>query len=139
MIALLLALLCSLPAPQSVMLTVTTSSAEDAPVRLAVYTSQEDFTSGRSLTTLVEPMTTGELNLSLVLPTAGRYVFAAFQDLNNNGELDTNMLGVPTEPYGFSKVPPTKWRAPVFGEIATEISSTDQSRASIELKHWKDY
>ena len=33
---------------------------------------------------------------------SGRYAAAAFQDRNGNGTLDTNLLGLPTEAYGFS-------------------------------------
>lgn len=32
----------------------------------------------------------------------GRYAVAAYQDLNGNGELDRSLLGLPTEPYGFT-------------------------------------
>ena len=32
----------------------------------------------------------------------GKYALSVFQDLNMNGELDTNFFGIPTEPYGFS-------------------------------------
>jgi uncharacterized protein (DUF2141 family) len=35
----------------------------------------------------------------------GEYVFAVYQDTNNNGELDTNFFGIPKEPYGFSNYP----------------------------------
>ncbi|MBW8192149.1 DUF2141 domain-containing protein [Neiella marina] len=33
---------------------------------------------------------------------AGEYVVRMFQDLNGNGQLDANWLGIPNEPYGFS-------------------------------------
>lgn len=32
----------------------------------------------------------------------GEYAIFAFQDLNQNGTLDTNAMGIPKEPYGFS-------------------------------------
>lgn len=32
----------------------------------------------------------------------GKYAVVAFHDVNGNEELDKNMLGIPTEPYGFS-------------------------------------
>jgi uncharacterized protein (DUF2141 family) len=32
----------------------------------------------------------------------GRYAIIVFHDENGNGELDKNVLGIPTEPYGFS-------------------------------------
>ena len=33
----------------------------------------------------------------------GTYAIKVFHDVNDNGVLDTNWLGIPTEPYGFSK------------------------------------
>ena len=32
----------------------------------------------------------------------GMYTLAVFHDVNGNGKLDKNYLGIPTEPYGFS-------------------------------------
>jgi uncharacterized protein (DUF2141 family) len=32
----------------------------------------------------------------------GRYAIAVFHDLNGNGKLDRNFIGLPQEPYGFS-------------------------------------
>jgi uncharacterized protein (DUF2141 family) len=32
----------------------------------------------------------------------GQYAVSVFQDRNGNGRLDTNILGIPTERYGFS-------------------------------------
>jgi uncharacterized protein (DUF2141 family) len=39
--------------------------------------------------------------LAIELPE-GRYAIKLFLDLNGNGEVDTNFLGIPKEPYGFS-------------------------------------
>ena len=32
----------------------------------------------------------------------GQYAFSFFHDKNDNGKFDTNFLGIPKEPYGFS-------------------------------------
>lgn len=42
--------------------------------------------------------------LLLIFPNleAGRYAVVAFQDINNNNDLDHNMLRLPAEPLGFS-------------------------------------
>ena len=32
----------------------------------------------------------------------GEYAFSFFHDKNDNGKFDTNFLGIPKEPYGFS-------------------------------------
>jgi uncharacterized protein (DUF2141 family) len=59
---------------------------------------------------------------------AGQIAVAVYQDINGNGRLDRNALGVPTEPYGFSNdvgrlAPPTfsGARVPV-SEPATTIA-----------------
>lgn len=43
-------------------------------------------------------------NISVVLDLPdGEYFFSAYQDLNKNGNLDTNILGIPKEPVSISK------------------------------------
>ncbi len=125
-------------APQRVRVEVY-SSTVGGKVYVAAYDSadgfaNEDFISNASS---LLSATADRAELALRLPKAGSYVVAAFQDLNGNGELDRNMLGVPTEPYGFSKLPPSKWRAPSFGEVATRLAGSDS--LTIEVRHWRDY
>jgi uncharacterized protein (DUF2141 family) len=66
------------------------------------------------------------------------YALAVYQDMNENGQLDKNALGIPTEPYAFSNNPVVKWRAPTFKDAAVRLNQTEQS-ISITLKYWKDY
>lgn len=66
----------------------------------------------------------------------GRYAVAVFQDLNGNGRLDANTLGIPTEPYGFSNNPKVKWSAPTFAETAVSLKSPSVS-LTIAMKTWK--
>ena len=44
------------------------------------------------------------------------YAAVAYQDSNRNGVLDRNLLGIPTEPYGFST--PTQLGKPRFADAA---------------------
>ncbi|MCF2496539.1 MULTISPECIES: DUF2141 domain-containing protein [Dyadobacter] len=44
----------------------------------------------------------------------GRYALAVYHDLNSNGVLDKNFVGIPKEPYGFSKNFRPKFSAPKF-------------------------
>lgn len=46
----------------------------------------------------------------------GSYAFALYQDVNENGKIDKNWLGVPTEPYGFSNNARPTFKAPSFEE-----------------------
>jgi len=48
--------------------------------------------------------------------TKGTYAISVFHDENNNGKLDTNLLGIPKENYGFSHNVKHLMRAANFNE-----------------------
>ncbi len=63
---------------------------------------------------------------------AGRYAVSVFQDENRNGKMDSNMLGVPVERYGFSNNAMGKMGPPDFESAAFTIS--DNREISIDLR-----
>ncbi|MEL7161227.1 MAG: DUF2141 domain-containing protein [Bacteroidota bacterium] len=125
--------------PQTVTVNLNSSAAKSGNMHLAVYATEEAFKAKEDLITIVEPTTDGTLELDLQLPAAGRYVLAAYHDLNDNGKLDTNLFGIPVEPYGFNVVPPSKWRTPKFAELAAEFGEGRAATSDIMLKKWKEY
>ncbi|MEM7550082.1 MAG: DUF2141 domain-containing protein [Bacteroidota bacterium] len=50
------------------------------------------------------------------LPT-GEYAIKVYHDVNNNGKLDKNMIGVPSEPYAFSNNAKGFLGIPDFDEV----------------------
>ena len=52
----------------------------------------------------------------------GRYGIAVFHDENRNGRVDTNLVGMPAEGFGFSFKTPL--RKPSFGEISFDVQSS---------------
>ncbi len=59
----------------------------------------------------------------------GEYAIKLFHDVNGNGEMDTNLFGIPTEPYAFSNnaigsMGPAKWKDAKF-----TISNGDNTHA----------
>ena len=52
----------------------------------------------------------------------GRYAVSVFQDENGNGQLDTNAVGLPTEPYGFSRDARGHMGPARFDAAAVEVS-----------------
>jgi len=50
------------------------------------------------------------------------YAVAVYHDENNNGILDKNLVGAPTEAYGFSRNARAMFSAPSFEEAKIEIS-----------------
>ena len=63
----------------------------------------------------------GDLRFVLRDLPAGRYAVNAFHDENGNGDLDANVLGIPTEGYGFANDPPTTFGPPDFEEAAVTV------------------
>ncbi|MDY0988207.1 hypothetical protein BSF41_18790 [Flavobacterium sp. ACN2] len=51
----------------------------------------------------------------------GNYAIAVYQDVNSNGKCDRNMIGYPTEGFGFSKNYKPKLSAPNFDEVKIAI------------------
>lgn len=49
---------------------------------------------------------------------AGTYAIAVIHDENMNGELDTNMFGIPTEGYGFSRDAKARFGVPSFSDAS---------------------
>lgn len=63
----------------------------------------------------------------------GRYAVAAFSDLNGNRRLDSNFVGKPTEPYGYSRDARNFFSAPGFEQAAFDLDE----KGSMQVIHMK--
>ncbi len=105
-------------------------------VRLALYGSRSDFMQeDKAVLYNFKADKQGTVEGKIEDLPAGSYAFAVFLDENNNKKLDKNLVGVPTEPYGFSKIPPSKWRLPTWEEVRFELGANNQTLL-VKLKRW---
>lgn len=75
----------------------------------------------------------GEKNIfNITSIPKGSYAIALYQDINNNGELDTNFIGIPKEPYAFSNNKKPGLTVPGFDKCSFDFSEHNQ-RISITL------
>jgi len=65
---------------------------------------------------------------------AGAYAVITFHDENDNGKLDENALGLPTEGYGFSNDAEGFFAAPSFKDAAVMLGGHDRA-IGITLKY----
>ncbi|MEM1325395.1 MAG: DUF2141 domain-containing protein [Bacteroidota bacterium] len=104
---------------------------------LGIYTSQQDFlqqtASVRILGQKIDH--TGSLLLEADDLPFGTYAIAVFHDKNNNGQLDQSLVGIPQEPYAFSRKPKSKWRAPSYDEVKFTFDRPNQE-LSMRLENW---
>lgn len=94
---------------------------------VAVYDQAAHYDSNNQWVTVRKiKMVEGPILISLGDLPAGHYAVKLFQDENDNGFIDKNSIGIPTEPYGFSNNggsfgQPSFEEAKVLLDKATEI------------------
>lgn len=124
------------------LLVVNVQNLESAEgeVHIAVYDSEEGFMdTEKRVAGLVAPVGgKSALRVTLGPLPYGTYAFAVFHDLNGNGELDRNALGIPNEPYAFSNNPRVKWRPPSFRETRFELRQPEMA-LDVQLKRWGNH
>jgi uncharacterized protein (DUF2141 family) len=52
----------------------------------------------------------------------GKYAVSALHDMNSDGKMNQNFLGIPKEGFGFSNNPAVRMKAPSFGETQFPVS-----------------
>ena len=70
-------------------------------VRIAIFDSENRYLENPSLADVV-PASQTKIEWQIENLAYGQYAIAVYHDKNKNGKLDTNMLGIPLEEYGFS-------------------------------------
>lgn len=84
-------------------------------LRIALYDREAHFLDFKSVfASKVVPATKGTTTVILDSLPAGTYAIALYQDQNNNGQMDKNWIGIPTEPLGFSKAKLRTFGPPKF-------------------------
>lgn len=117
-------------------LTVIVTGADRAggTIGTALYSSADGFPNkqGKAAQTSVRPRTAPVDSVIFRGLTAGRYAVSVFHDQNSNTKLDTNLFGVPKEPWGTTGTVRPRMCAPRFEEAM--INVTTDSRVEIRLE-----
>jgi len=112
-------------------LTITISDIREneGQVMIQVASSEKEFHSDGDLNSKTASLSqrgqAGEMTFQISLPK-GVYAAQVMHDLNGNGELDVNFLGMPREPWAFSnnaigRRGPAKWEDAKF-EVSADTT-----------------
>ena len=86
---------------QTLTIRVENIEIEKGNLMIGIFSDEENFPDnyfrGESIPTSYSVLIIRFENLPF-----GQYSVSVYQDANNNGKLDTNIFGIPTERYGFS-------------------------------------
>ena len=109
-------------------LTVTVvTGSPGGQIRAAIFDSQKAFEAGARLAGEIAVPANGSAVLTFRDIGPGRYGIAVFHDKNGNEELDRNLFGVPSEPFGFSNNPRIGFKAPGFDTFAFDHDGKAQT------------
>ena len=63
----------------------------------------------------------------------GEYGIKLYQDVNDDGEMNTNPFGMPTEPFGFSNNAPVRFGPPGWSAAMFEVTADGTTTQTIKI------
>jgi len=103
----------------AVTISVTEIETHEGFIMAALY--DEAGWGGAPIEAVSEPVSGGAVTVTIAAPAPGQYAIRLFHDVDGNGELNSNMMGIPTEPFGFSNNAPPRFGPPSFAAAAFEV------------------
>jgi uncharacterized protein (DUF2141 family) len=100
-------------------------------IQLAIYNSETDFLK-KPITGKVISANAKEVTVSFTNLKPGNYAISVYHDANANNEMDSNLIGIPTEPYGFSNNAMGRFGPPAFD--AAKVKVDQPVKLTIELR-----
>lgn len=103
-------------------------ASDDGTVRVSVHDGAEGFPSDRKfLLGQAVPAKAGGVTVVFADLQPGKYAVVGFHDIDGDEELATNLVGMPAEPYGFSRDARGSFGPPEFDAAAFEVGDADQT------------
>ncbi len=117
--------LSSAQTTQKIVVKVTHITSTEGNINVAVFNSKESFL-GKPYAKDGRKAKKGTLAFSFDVP-AGTYSVSVMHDKNKNGKLDTNFMGIPTEPYGISMDGRNMFGPPTYEDAKFKVTNKDVS------------
>lgn len=115
----------------------TNVKSDQGTLYVWVYDQKDDWLSDRVRTQKplkVAGNRTGDrLTVELLLPD-GEYALSVFQDVNDDGKLERNFIGIPKEPAGLSNNLRPKFGPPKYRDAVFTVSVGTVTEQKIELQ-----
>ncbi len=100
---------------------------------VALFNSSETFPSyGKQLKGKIVEISQLKCKVTFANLNSGSYAIAVYHDVNKNDKLDKNVLGMPTESYGFSNNARATFSAPSYQDA--KVSCTKDKSINITVK-----
>ena len=113
---------------------VTGVLAKGGLVRLGVYDRASYEKDGEPLAFADVPAKAGETVITLSNIAPGDYAIETYQDVNANDKMDQSWIGLPLEPYGFSRNARPFLSKPGFDAVKFTLAAGDSSQ-TVQLQN----
>ena len=114
-------------------ITVEGAKNKKGTIQVAVYKPSDDFPNKNFFIGQRRSNPGSIVNLIFSDIPEGQYAIAVFHDENGNDELDTNFIGIPKEPYGFSNNASATFGPPSFEKAKIMILEKEIKKINIHL------
>ena len=113
-------------------LTIRTEDTITSPLVVVAYSNADDFLTERGTVLKTTRAQDSSLSFEIEGLASGTYALVVFEDRNKNGILDQNKLGIPQEPFGFSKAKLGLFGPPSFRKAS--FNFPEESEVEVVLK-----
>ncbi len=109
---------------------VTGLNSNSGTIRMALFSSKSGFPNEEFATAVrVINISAGGGSTMFQGLSAGSYAIAVYHDENGNERLDANLLGLPTEGYGFSNNARAALAPPRFSAAAFSVTGLNSTQS----------
>ena len=113
-------------------ITITDITEIAGNLNVALFTSESTYQEKVGADGIIVPVNANTVHVSFHDIAAAEVLVLLFHDLNSNGELDTNFLGLPTEPYASSTGKRGRFGPPSWRRGKVPLHETAQIRISLK-------
>lgn len=110
---------------------VTVSKYNKGSIFLALYNSEETYMK-KGYKSAKVAVANNKATISIKNIEKGSYAFSMFHDVNSNGKMDKNFMGIPKEPYGFSNDKKGRFGPPDYEKVTFELKKDATIQVTIK-------
>lgn len=115
-------------------ITVTNIKTMKGSIELGIFSDAESFLlKDKELRTYSKTVTNDTMVFILKDLVAGDYAISIYPDINSDKVCNLNFIGIPIEPYGFSRNHKVRFTKPTFNDCKFKVDNN--MSLSIKLSH----
>jgi uncharacterized protein (DUF2141 family) len=103
--------------------------------KVCIFNSADAYAKKQPLQCISVPVSNRKAEAAFPNVPVGTYAVFVFHDANNNGKMDTNFLGIPSEGYGASQNKLPFAAAPKFNANKFNLSNETSVTVNIRLRN----